>query len=367
MEKLPPIPSPPGTAFREFRIGLLPYAVFLAALAATVFVWKDYVGPNALVGEVEMIRQIVSAPQPSRVTKLLVSPLDPVTTGQPVAEIMAADPKYLDAQASLARARLEFLRVTVEPKIRRENNRINYTQLRLDWFRQRVELAALKAQLAYHEAEVDRVARLSKITNGTPFVSIQDLQIAQRDLESLRAQIQEQSALVAEVEGAFQKLNPDEKRDEDDFPGNLTAALAVEQKAIEAIESQLSPVVLLSPIDGFVSAVHRRTGEAVMPGEPIVTVSIKRSDRITAFIRQPVRIDVQKGMSFEIRSRSLNRAVAVGEVIAVGGQMEPILPELLPMRPNTASNIEYGLPIVVRIPPELALVPGEIVDLAPKR
>jgi len=46
--------------------------------------------------------------------------------------------------------------------------------------------------------------------------------------------------------------------------------------------------------------------------------------------------------------------------------MEPILPELIPMRGNS-SQVEYGLPILVSVPPELNLIPGEIVDLSPAR
>jgi multidrug resistance efflux pump len=365
MEKLPPIPSPPGTAFREFRIGFLPYLAFLGAVALTVYSWRSYVGPSALLGEVEMVRTIVSASQPSRLTVLKVSALDQVTAGQPVAELVAADPRYLEAQASLSRARLEFVRVTVEPKIRRENNVINFTKLRLDWLSARVQLATAKAQLTYAEAEADRTTRLSRVTNGIPFVSVQELQLAQRELDSLRAQIHEQTVLVNEVSLALDKLGPDEKKLDDELPASIRAALAVEQKAIDAIEAQLNPTVLLSPISGFVSVVHRRAGEAVMPGEPILTISGTRSEKIIAYLRQPVRMEPRVGMAMEIRSRSYGRAGARGEIVSVGGQMEPILPELLPLRASGNSVTEYGLPVMISVPPELTLIPGEIVDLRP--
>ena len=52
MEKLPQIPSPPGTAFREFRITVMPFLTFAAVLAATVILWRQYVGPSSMVGEV---------------------------------------------------------------------------------------------------------------------------------------------------------------------------------------------------------------------------------------------------------------------------------------------------------------------------
>jgi len=365
MEKLPPIPSPPGTAFREFRIGLLPYLAFFGAVVVTAFAWRNYVGPSALVGEVEMVRTIVSATQPSRLTQLRVGTLDRVTTGQPVAELVAADPRYLEAQAALSRARLEFIRVTVEPKIRRENNQINFTQLRFDWLKARVELATFRAQLAFAEAEADRFSRLSRITNGTPFVSARDLQLAQRDLDSLRTQISEQGKLVDEISTTIDKLGPDDKKLDEDLPASIRAALAVEQKALESIETQLNPTVLLAPMDGFVSMVHRRAGESVLPGEPILTISGTRAEKIVAFLRQPVRVDTRAGMSIEIRSRSHQRGCAVGQILQVGGQMEPILSELMPLRTGGSVVVEYGLPILVSVPPELGLIPGEIVDLRP--
>lgn len=364
MDKLPPIPSPPGTAFREFRIGFLPYLLFAGAVALTAVTWRNYVGPASLVGEVQMVRTFVSASQPSRLTQLRVNLLDRVTAGQPVAELVAADPRYLEAQAALSRARLELVRVAIEPKIRRENNQINFTQLRMDWLKSRVDLATSRAQLAYAESEVDRVTRLSKVTNGVPFVSVQELQLAQRELDSLRAQVQEQAALVAEVAGAIEKLAPADRKLDDELPASSRAALAVEQKALDAIEAQLNPTVLLAPIDGFVSIVHRRPGETVLPGEPVMTISGTRSDKIVAYLRQPLRLDPRVGMQVEVRSRSSHRVGGVGEVLSVGGQMEPILPELTQPRGGT-SVVEYGLPILVSIPPDLVLIPGEIVDLAP--
>lgn len=364
MDKLPPIPSPPGVAFREFRVRVLPLLAFAGVVAFTAFLWRGYVGPSSWVGEVQMIRTVVSAVQPARVTQIKVGLLDRVTVGQPVAELIAANPRYLEAQAALSRARLELIEVTVEPKIRRENNLINFTSLRLNWLRQRVDLATAKARLAFAEAEADRTLRLSKITNNTPFVSLAELQLAQRNLDALRAEITERQALADDVGRTVEKMGPDERRLDDEFPAAIQAALAVEQKALEAIESQLNPTVLLSPIDGFVSIVHRHTGEAVQPGEPILTISSSRPEKIIAYLRQPLREHPRAGMAVEVRSRSGQRIVARGEITGVGGQMEAILPELLPIRPSGAPTVEYGLPVLVSVPPELPLIPGEIVDLA---
>ena len=362
--KLPPIPTPPGAAFREFRIRALPFLAFVGMVAATVVLWRGYVGPSAWVGEVQMTRSIISTPQPSRVTKVRVGMLDRVVAGQPLADVTAADPRYLEAQASLSRARLEMIVASVGPMIRRENNLINYTSLRMNWLRNRVDLAVARARLAFAEAEADRALRLSKATNGVPFVSQSELQMVQRNLDALRAEIGERQSLVDDVQKQIERIVPDQRRLDDDLPASIEAALSVEQRALEAVETQLNPVVLLSPIDGFVSIVHRQSGEAVMPGEPILTISATRAEKIVAFVRQPLLQRPHAGMAVEIRSRSEGRAVARGEVLKVGGQLEPILPELLPMRPAGVPAVEYGLPVLLTVPPELGLMPGEIVDLS---
>lgn len=367
MEKLPRIPSPPGTAFRELRVRLVPFLAFACVMAATVHLWRGYVGPSSWVGEVQMVRTVVSAAQPSRVTRVRVGMLDRVTAGQPVADLIAADPRYLKAQTALSRARLEMVVASLGPQIRRENNLINYTSLRMNWLRHRVDLAEARARLAFAEAEADRALRLSKATNGVPFVSQAELQMAQRNLDALRAEIAERQLLVRDVGGQIEKMAPDEMKMEEDVPASIEAALAVEQRALEAVESQLNPTILLSPIDGFVSVVHRLSGEAVQAGEPILTISGARAEKIIAYVRQPLQQRPQVGMSVEVRSRTEGRLAGRGEVLSVGGQLEPILPELMAYRPAGAPAVEYGLPVLLTVPQDLGLIPGEIVDLSAVR
>ena len=81
MDKLPPIPSPPGTVFREFRVAVLPFVVFATVLGLTVYTWSNYVGPSNFVGEVAPIRTVVSSTQPGHLTLLNVGLLDRIREG----------------------------------------------------------------------------------------------------------------------------------------------------------------------------------------------------------------------------------------------------------------------------------------------
>jgi multidrug resistance efflux pump len=372
-DKLPRIPSPPGTAFREFRIRFLPALTFAAVLGATAFTWQDYVSPSNFVGEVEAVRSIITSTQPGRLAELTVNHLQQVNAGDVLARILPADPKLVEAQVSLTRARLIFLREGVDARVRQQNNRINFTQLKLDWLDQRVELAALKARLSQLEAELIRARRAyegvgltlnSPSNNNVAFGSLAELQLAEADYNSALAETTERQRLVSEIESTMTQLTPDEVKLNEEIPAALRSAVAVQEQELRLLEAQLAPITLTAPIAGVVAVIHRRNGENVLAGEPIITLSALRSDRVVAFIRQPLNFEPTTNTVIEVRSRSLARTVGQGRVLAVGSQMELILPELLAAR-ATPNALEYGLPILISLPPEITAKPGEIVDLLP--
>lgn len=60
-EALKPIPSPPGALFKEFRIAFLPFILFAIVAGITLQVWRGYVGPSSLVGEVESVKSVIAS------------------------------------------------------------------------------------------------------------------------------------------------------------------------------------------------------------------------------------------------------------------------------------------------------------------
>jgi hypothetical protein len=61
-----------------------------------------------------------------------------------------------------------------------------------------------------------------------------------------------------------------------------------------------------------------------------------------------------------ISTRTQPPRLARGRVLRIGSQMEPINPALL--APDS-KRLEVGLPILVEVPPNIRLVPGEYVNL----
>ena len=360
MEKLPKIPSPPEVLFREVRIAVVPYLAFGVVLGLTVLTWRGYVGPSGLVGEVEPVRSLVTAPQSGRLVALKVGLLDKVVVGQPIGEILPVDPRALAAQLSLGRARIGYLKDALDTRLRQQNNEIAYLQLRLDWLNQRAELATLKAQQTYYRRELNRQENFQK--DPTSFQRPAELDAARRDNESLNAQIDERARLVGELEIAITRLAPEEARLNEEAPAALRSALEIEERELGILEAQLGPIALVSPLRGTVSAVHHRAGEHVTEGELVVTISGDQPTRVVGYLRQPLSLDLQPDMAIEVRARGRNREGGVGRVLSVGTHLEPILPELLP-RGTSPGSTEFGLPFLVSLPPNLHVVGGEMVDL----
>lgn len=359
---------------------MVPGLVFAAVLVLTLITWRNYVGPSQLVGEVEAIRSLVSAPQTGQLLDLQVSFLQRVSKGEILAVLHPTDPRALAAKLELSRSRLELLRESLDARLRQQNNDISYLQLRLDWMSQRTELASLKAQQAYFRSELTRQEQLmnfrqqqsnpstepnsAQVPSSRSVISVAEFQIAQRDLESLNAQIEQRGRLVQELEEGIARLQPEERRLEVEIPSAVKAALDFEEKELQLLEIQVKPISVVAPMDGVVSAILRRGGENVIGGEPLLTLSGERPERVIAYLRQPLNLELRTNMTVEIRSRALHHDAGFGRILAVGTQLEPILPQLLP-RGTTSNTLEYGLPVLVSLPVGLRVLGGEVVDLYP--
>jgi multidrug resistance efflux pump len=371
---LTPIPTPAGTLFREFRIQAVPYIAFAMVVGITAWLWQGYVGPATWVGEVESVRGVVSSIGPGRLAHVQVDALQRVTAGQILARVITVEPRILEAQISLSKARIDLIRVGSDSELRKQNSRVNLEGLRLDWMSKRVDWLSAKARSAYRQLELARLEKLrSGVTNGgsaspLPVLSQNDLDISRRDAAVEEAAVVELEQLVAKIGASIQQLSASRLEGQDS--PSTSAAIEVESKNLDLLESQMMPIDLVAPFDGVVSVVHRLSGETIQAGEPILTVSQEKPSRVVSFIRQPIQVQTQPGMKVEVRARGGKREIGVGEVLRVGSQLEPISPSLLPRTSGMPAGgnsggitIENGLPVLVSLPSNLTLYPGEVVDL----
>src|SRR4030095_8045236 len=113
-DKLPPIPTPASQRWREFRIQVLPFVMFLAVIVAIVVLWKSYVQPIGVIGFAETNQVNVTSLNDGLIVSLFVEPFQVLTQGQVVAIVIGTDPELLKAQTASAQADLEVLRERIK-------------------------------------------------------------------------------------------------------------------------------------------------------------------------------------------------------------------------------------------------------------
>jgi multidrug resistance efflux pump len=348
MDRLPPIPSPPGQHWREFRIRVMPPLMFVVILALVVYIWKEHVSPPAILGEVEAIRANVTVVEPSLLTDLRVDLFQRVQKDDVIGSVLSSDLNATKAELAVIQADLELTRARVMQDEQR--NDLSFERLELDWLDQKIRLG--QAQINFIQASNDFNRAQALKHNGVNSDAEFERALTLRDVYA--AEISNRTEYLEKLEKKLETLRPTKLGNEN----NPFKA------AIEAHEQQIllqsRPILLTSPMDGMISLIYRRPGEKVMPGEPIVTISSLNGGRIIGYIRQPVSFEPQPGMAVEVRSRSGKKNAAIGRITHVGSQMEVINPTLLP----NMNRLENGLPIAVTLPPELKLFPGENVSIA---
>src|SRR5690349_15169011 len=97
MEPLAPIPTPPAQRWREFRIQALPVVTFLCLLVGVVLLWREYVMPANIIGEVEAVRANIISSVPGTIRELKVKRFDRVKAGEEIAQIATMDPELFQA------------------------------------------------------------------------------------------------------------------------------------------------------------------------------------------------------------------------------------------------------------------------------
>lgn len=352
-----PIPIPARHHWREFRIKRLPLVTFCAALLAVVFIWKDHIAAPSFTGEVETIRANVISTLPGLLVEMNVERFEKVSKGQILGKVYPADPELL--KSALAAVEIELRTLQAQIVLNQDRNKVNYEQVRLDLLSQRVELATAKVNLQFAENELRRATLLhdEKILSDSLYETAQDF----RDVR--REEVKEKTKLVAEMEKSLSALNTEENSHS---PTNSSL-----REAIAAQEAQLllkeGPITLTAPIAGVITALNHHSGERLVAGLPILTITSPQANRIIAFARQPLQRIPQVGDRVQVRTRSNPRKTGMSSVMQVSSGIDVMVaPQNNSERdfPTALGNpMERGLAFSVAMPEGMSVYPGETVDL----
>jgi multidrug resistance efflux pump len=352
------IPIPLKQRWHDARLRFIPAMVFMVAILALAFFWRDYVAAPTMLGQIEPMQASVSCYKPGLLAELNVTRFQKVKAGDPVGRVLVTEPKILAASLAVIQADIEMLRVNMQPILTQQGAAMNYDQLRLAYMKERAQLASSKTGLQMAESEYQRMAELHK----DRIVSDRVYEQAKSARDKLQNEIAEETKLVEEAEQAFKTLQMT------NAPGlavvgedPLRAAIAAQESKLRLTEAELGPITLNAPVDGMVDVIYHRSGEAVTAGEPIVAIATFNSVRIIGYLRPPIVDEPKVGTRVQVRTRGPRRQVGAASIVEIGAQLEPVSPAL--SGGFKLASAELGLPLSISLPPNLKIRPGELVDL----
>ena len=353
-----PIPIPARQRWQTLRQRVLPPVVFLLAMAGVLAFWKDHAASRIIVGQAEPVLSNVSSYKPGVVSELRVKRFQRVKAGDPLAQIRVTEPRILASSLAVIQAEIESLRANMRPVAAQQHNAINYDQLRLDWMKERTQLAAARVNLELAGTEFRRTEELFK--DKIVAERVYDQAKAARD--RLQNEVEDLTRLVEEGEKNFQMLQLTNSRDLAAVSADpLRAAIAVQESKLHLTEAEMSPITLTAPIDGIITTIFHREGESVTAGQPIVAVATLNPVRIVGYLRAPISDEPAPGTEVEVRTRSLPRLAGPAHVVEVGTQLETVPVTLL--GPMKLANAELGLPVEISLPEKIKIRAGELVDI----
>jgi len=376
---------------RNYLRHLVPVTVWLTAVALVVWLFYQRGQRFQVMGIAQgQVRQVATNCA-GRIKDVSVRLFDRVTEGQIIAVVdTVLDNEYneqtLRAELGTISAEIEHLLAQLVPtqddlvasQKEREVTRISdLRRFTLDVENARLRILELKAQLATDRMTLQDLA--SEVTIAEDLV--QKKAVAPYELEKAKAQRDVLAKSMAEsshlLEQAETHLNTAQERltdyaDRQPHQSSVEDALevihkqiGVQERLMQEVSAQLNALEqrhvleLTSPADGVVSQIWLGPGEAVTAGVPILTIALARPAEVIGYAQQGQIGLVRENMEVEIAKASDPLQVVKSRVTFVGPAVEQ-MPMQLWRNPNMP---QYGRPFKVQLPPNLPVIPGEVVGI----
>ncbi|MCX6905620.1 MAG: hypothetical protein NTW03_19505 [Verrucomicrobia bacterium] len=219
MEKLPPIPTPLTTRWREFRFQFIPLITMCAVVAGIAAMWRQYVVPPNVLAEVEPITANVVSTQPGLVVSLNVDLFQRVTNGQEICQVQIMETNVLSAGLGVITSDLEVRRGQIALLQLRDS--MIYEREYLVYLQEGVAHNINKKLLTRYEADFVRTSNLwvniSKVTNNNlitlvtnkPLVSEAQYDAALSQYEKYKVDVEETEIFLKKKEATLPKLKVD--------------------------------------------------------------------------------------------------------------------------------------------------------------
>jgi multidrug resistance efflux pump len=355
-----PIKTPWKRRWIQIRIQALPVIVFAGLVGAIIYLWEQELTPTHLVGEVFAVVSEVSSPEAGIVAEMTKRLFEPVRAGDVIARIEPVPAAQVEARLRVLQAEMELTRAGgFGALLDQERNLLNKQDLYHDWLAARARLAVLTINARQSQLDVNRADQLYAARS----LSESDWERLRAVRDALMAEKEETTRLVASLERAVSEFAVPSAEDEGvaDVRDRIqTAALNLQEAQLRQLEAEIAAIEVRAPITGIVTALHLMPGTFSAAGRPLAVIRPVHAEHIIGYVRQPAGFIPQVGDSIEVITRGGQRASGLASVLSVGPQFEPLGPAF--QRPFATSE-ERGLPVLISLPDDLSVRPGEFVDL----
>jgi len=351
-----PIPVPAKLRWREFRHRFLPLLTISATLVAVIGLWITCVEAPTVVGRALAKKASLFTPISGKILSLNVTKFQSVDKGEILALI---EPIGTKNQLDALRLEIDIIRNRIDPAVEKKRNAVSYYRLKLEWLQQGVALATSKVNLQRAENELSRDKKLftEKLISDDRFDE------SQKNVDALAAKVDEATNMVTELGTAIDGLQElDSLNQSDQHDKQLEVAIATQEAQLKRIKQFSKPYPLMAPIAGKITAIDRLPGEIVMDGERILAITAEESTQLIAYLKPTSNFPLEPGTPIRIQTRGKDRRQAQSQIEGVSPEWEP-----LSNSSDTPSAGEFplniGLPILLTLPQELNVKPGELVDI----
>ena len=383
----------------RIRTHVLPVLIWMAAIMGVVVLFRLRAQRFEVLGMAQGRVHQIAATCDGRLTDVPVQLFERVSQGQPLAIIdTVLDDENLQAQLDTASAEVQRLRAQVVAEQQRlvaeaANRQTDWSAIHRR-FSVDVENSKLRVLELMTLIETDRAVLdgLELDTKASVIQSILDqndiaflaYQRARATHNALAKEIQENEHLLKQARSdsdAAQRRLAEFSQQQPKQPSVDSALevihkeIAVQQHLIEELRARRMPLVLKSPVNGIVIpilgnanevALHRpgenllrRPGEVIAAGDAIFAVAEIEPREIVAYVEERQLAHVREGIEVEVIKNTKPAQIARSQITYVSPVVEQI-PERLWTNP---ANPQWGRAILVKIHPDLELVPGEVVGI----
>ena len=378
---------------------IVPVLIWLVAVTAVAGLFYHRSQRFEILGMAQGEVREIAATCTGRLKSVPVKLFEQVHKGDVLAVIdTVLDNEHLEAELDVVSAEIQHLRAELihtqqtllaeaanmeTDKIaaqRRFAVDVESARLRVLELKAEIETDSVMLEDLQLDSQISMVRNLSD-QNDTAYYERKKIKV---EYDALAKKIEDNERLLAQAESDLQQAR--QRRDEfearqpespvvDSALNVIHSAIKVQEQRMQELLARRTALVLKSPIDGVVSQVLRRPvrrtsegvvrqmlgseGEAVLEGDPILTVASSNSSEVIAWVSGEQLGRIKEGMTVQIIKETEPAQIASSQVTYLGPIME-VLPQRLWVVPDIP---QWGRPMLIPIPPGLKLIPGETVGV----